>query len=82
MVANKDINEGDALTLKKGDHTITVKKVKQNAHMWKSGANLQYAVRLYNLVTGRSYTGVAYSYNNGTYNFSAEIQTRVNPYAE
>ena len=82
VVANKDINEGDALTLKKGDHTITVKKVKQNAHMWKSGANLQYAVRLYNLVTGRSYTGVAYSYNNGTYNFSAEIQTRVNPYAE
>ena len=81
-VADNKITLGEPLTLKKGDHSITVKKVKQTAHMWEDANNLQYAVRLYKLVKGRSYTGVAYSYADGTYNFSKEIQTKVNPYAE
>ena len=81
-VADNKITLGEPLTLKKGDHSITVKKVKQTAHMWEDANNLQYAVRLYKLVKDRSYTGVAYSYSNGAYNFSKEIQTKVNPYAE
>ncbi len=79
-VDDSTIDAGDPLTLKKGDHSITVKKVKQTAHMWEDENNLQYAVRLYKLVKDRSYTGVAYSYSNGVYNFSKEIQTKVNPY--
>lgn len=75
------IKLGEPYTFKKGDQRITVKKVKQTAHMWKNGDNLQYAVRLYKLVEGRSYTGVAYSFSDNTYNFSKEIQTRVNPYS-
>lgn len=80
-VTDGTIKLGEPYTFKKGDQRITVKKVKQTAHMWQSGANLQYAVRLYKLVEGRSYTGVAYSFSNNTYNFSKEIQTRVNPYS-
>ena len=80
-VTEGKIKLGEPYTFKKGDQRITVKKVKQTAHMWQSGANLQYAVRLYKLVEGRSYTGVAYSFSNNTYNFSKEIQTRVNPYS-
>ncbi len=80
-VDDSTIDAGDPLTLKKGDHSITVKKVKQTAHMWEDENNLQYAVRLYKLVKDRSYTGVAYSYSDSGYNFSKEIQTKVNPYA-
>ena len=80
-VADNKITLGEPLTLKKGDHSITVKKVKQTAHMWEDANNLQYAVRLYKLVKDRSYTGVAYSYSDSGYNFSKEIQTKVNPYA-
>ena len=81
-VTDNTIKSGDPYTFTKGDQRITVKKVKQTAHMWEDANNLQYAVRLYKLVKGRSYTGVAYSYADGTYNFSKEIQTKVNPYAE
>ena len=81
-VNDNTITLGGPLTLTKGGNSITVKKVNQTAHMWQSGANLQYAVRLYKLVEGRSYTGVAYSFSNNTYNFSKEIQTRVNPYTD
>lgn len=80
-VGESIIDAGDPLTLKTGDHSITVKKVKQTAHMWEDENNLQYAVRLYKLVKDRSYTGVAYSYSDSEYNFSKEIQTKVNPYA-
>lgn len=81
-VSDDKIELGAPLTLKKGDHSITVKKVNRTAHMWEDENNLQYAVRLYKLVKDRSYTGVAYSYSNSGYNFSKEIQTKVNPYAE
>lgn len=71
---------GAAVTFTKGSNQITVKKVKQNKEMWSNDYYLQYAVRLYKLVAGRTYTTVGYSNNGTDYNFSAEIQSRVNPF--
>ena len=74
------VSGGAAVTFKKGTNSITVKKVAQTKKMWSDNKYLQYAVRLYKLVPGRIYTSVGYSFNGTTYNFSAEVQSRVNPF--
>lgn len=88
VVARRDdLEMGDAVTFKYGTANsagekpyITVKMVDRTKVMWEGDSALQYAVRLYELTDGRSYTGVAYSYSNEAttdYTFSAEIQTKV-----
>ena len=85
MVARRnDLEMGDAVTFKYGTANsagekpyITVKMVDRTKVMWEGDSPLQYAVRLYDLTDGRSYTGVAYSAGETDYTFSAEIQTKV-----
>ncbi len=79
-----DLKRGDAVTFKYGTANsagerpyITVKMVDRTTAMWEGDSALQYAVRLYKLTEGRSYTGVAYSAGENNYTFSAEIQTKV-----
>lgn len=80
-VEDKTIAEGDGYTFKYGKSdpksTITVKKVKRTTFMWQSESAIQYAVRLYKLTKGKSYTTVAYSVTGSTYSFSTEIQTEI-----
>ena len=81
--SNNTVKQGDAVTFKynSGNNKITVKKVAQNKKMWENENNLQYAIRLYKLVGGRTYTTAGYSYNaTDKYNFSAEVQSIVNPF--
>ena len=79
---NSTALNGKSLTLKGGTNSITVKMVPQTKFMWKGDSAFQYAVRLYGLeeTDKSSYTAVAYSVNNGSYTFSNEIQTKVNPF--
>ena len=85
VVARRDdLEMGDAVTFKYGTANsagekpyITVKMVDRTKVMWEGDSALQYAVRLYDLTDGRSYTGVAYSAGETDYTFSAEIQTKV-----
>ncbi len=85
VAANDTLKDGDAVTFSKDGKKITVKKVAQTKKMWENTNYLQYAVRLIEPVTGKTYTTVGYSYttagNVNTYTFSAEIQSRVNPFA-
>lgn len=80
-VEDKTIAEGDGYTFRYGTSnpksTITVKKVKRTTFMWQSESAIQYAVRLYKLTNGKSYTTVAYSVTGSTYSFSTEIQTEI-----
>lgn len=78
-VADNTIAEGEGYTFNYGTSnpksTITVKKVKRTTFMWQGDSAIQYAVRLYKLTNGKSYTTVAYSVTGSTYSFSTEIQT-------
>ena len=74
------VSGGAAVTFKKGTNKITVKKVAQSKEMWSDNEYLQYAIRLIGLVNGKTYTAAGYSYDSTTYNFSAEVQSRVNPF--
>ena len=77
---NDTVNAGDAVTFTKGTNKITVKKVAQTRKMWSNENYLQYAIRLIGLVNGKTYTAAGYSLNGNTYNFSAEVQSKLNPF--
>lgn len=74
---------GQAVTFNKDGKTITVKKVAQTKNMWSNNKYLQYAIRVIGLKSGKTYTAAGYSYDSTAtekYNFSAEVQSRVNPF--
>ena len=80
-VDTKDtVNAGDAVTFTKGTNKITVKKVAQTKKMWSNENYLQYAIRLIGLVNGKTYTAAGYSLEGNAYNFSAEVQSKLNPF--
>lgn len=77
------VSGGAAVTFTKGENKITVKKVAQTKNMWSNNKYLQYAIRVIGLKSGKTYTAAGYSYDSTAtekYNFSAEVQSRVNPF--
>lgn len=73
------VSDGAAVTFNKDGKKITVKKVAQTRKMWSNDVYLQYAIRLIGLTNGQTYTAAGYSYGTD-YNFSAEVQSKLNPF--
>lgn len=84
-VSEGKIEEGKGLSIpyKDSSEKIVVMRAKRTTYLWKgadTNKDLQYAVRLYQLLDDATYTSVAYSKADNVYNFSTEIQTVKNPF--